>query len=138
VRNAFHQAAVANEGIGVVVDDLVRRAVEGLAQQALGERHADGVGQPLPEWSGGRFDAGGDPELGVTGRLRMQLSKALQLLDRQVVAAEMQQRVEEHRPMPVGEHETVAVGPAGLAGLCFRWWRQRTSAMSAMPIGIPG
>ena len=41
----------------------------------------------------------------------MQLAEALQLIERQVVAGEMQQRVEQHRAMAVRQHEAVAIGP---------------------------
>ena len=44
VADAFHQAAVAEEHVGVVVDDGVAGAVELLRQQLLGQRHADGIG----------------------------------------------------------------------------------------------
>ena len=47
----------------------------------------------------------------------MQLTKAFELLDRQVVAREVQQPVEQHRAVPIGEHEAVAVGPGRIAGM---------------------
>jgi hypothetical protein len=66
-------------------------AVEGLGQQPFGQGHAHCVGEALAERAGSRFDAGGDAEFGVSGGLRMQLPKALQFVDRQIVAAEVQQ-----------------------------------------------
>src|SRR3546814_2056186 len=39
------------------------------------------------------------------------LTEILQLLDRQVVAAQMQQRVEQHRAVPVRHDEAVAIRP---------------------------
>ena len=53
VADALHQAAVAGDDVGVVVDEVVAEA--GI-QHALGERHADGVGEPLPERPGGGLD----------------------------------------------------------------------------------
>src|SRR3546814_2206100 len=44
-------------------------------------------------------------------RLRLELTEILQLLDRQVVAAQMQQRVEQHRAVPVRHDEAVAIRP---------------------------
>ena len=41
----------------------------------------------------------------------MQLAKALQLIERQVVAGQVQQRIEQHRTVAVGQHEAVAVDP---------------------------
>ncbi len=54
---------------------------------------------------------GGDAVLRVARRLGVQLAEVLQLLDRQVVAGQVQQRVEQHRAVAVGQHEAVAVGP---------------------------
>ena len=52
----FHQAAVAHEDVGVVVDQIV---AELGVQDALGERHADRVGDALAERAGGGLDAVG-------------------------------------------------------------------------------
>ncbi len=59
VRNAFHHAAVAHEGVGVVVNDLVARTVELRRQGLLGNRHAHGVGDALAQRAGGGFNASG-------------------------------------------------------------------------------
>ena len=111
VADAFHQAAVAEEDVGVVVDDRVARAVELGGQQLLGQRHADRVGDALAERAGGGLDARRDADLGVARRLAVQLAEVAQLAHRQVVAGQVQQRVEQHRAVAVGEHEAVAVGP---------------------------
>ncbi len=109
--NAFHQAAVADERVRVVIDDRMTRTVEFARQQPFRERHSDRVREPLPERAGRRLHAWRDPVLRVPGRLRMKLTKALQLVDRQIVAGEMQQAVEEHRAVAVRQHEAVAIGP---------------------------
>ena len=111
VRNAFHHAAVAEEGIAVVVDDGEAVAVEFGGQQLLGQCHAHGVADALAERAGGRFDARGVAEFRVARGFAVQLAEALEFVERQVVAGQVQQRVEQHRAMPVGEHEAVAVGP---------------------------
>jgi hypothetical protein len=41
----------------------------------------------------------------------VELPEAPQVVERQVVAGEVEQRVLEHRAVPVGKHEAVAVGP---------------------------
>ena len=114
VGNAFHEAAVTREGVRVMADDLVARAVELGRQQPLGEREADRVGEALAERPRGRLHAGRVAGFGMAGRARMQLAEAAQLLHRQVVAGEVQQRVLQHRAVAVGEHEAVAVGPRGI------------------------
>jgi hypothetical protein len=121
-----------------MVYDRVAGAVELRGEQALGHREADGVGESLAERARGGLDARRDADFGMARRLRVELAEAAQLLERQVVAGEVQQRVLQHRAVPVGEHEAVAIGPGGFAGLWRRNWRQSTSAISAMPIGMPG
>ena len=51
------QVAVGADAVGPVVDDGVAGAVELGGQPALGDGHADGVGEALAERAGGRLDA---------------------------------------------------------------------------------
>ncbi len=111
VRNPLHKAAVADRDVGVVIDQIEARAIELGREQAFGERHADRVRQALPQRARRGLHARSQPVLRVTRRLRVQLPKALQLLHRQVVAGEVQERVEQHRTVPVGDDEAVAAGP---------------------------
>ena len=109
------------------------------ARTSLGDRHADGVGEALAERSGGGLDAGGVAVLGMARGHRVELAEAPELVEGQRVAAEVEQRVEEHRAVPVREHEAVPVRPRrGRPGRACRWSLQSTSAMSAIPIGMPG
>ena len=115
VRHALHQAAVADEHERAVIDDRVALAVEARGQELLGERHADRVGEALAERARRGLDAGREPHLGVSRRLRVQLAEALQFADRQVVAGQVQQCVEQHRAVAVRQHEAVAVRPRRIA-----------------------
>jgi hypothetical protein len=111
VADAFHQAAVAEEDPGAVIDDGAARPVEALGQQLFGQRHADGVGEALAERPGGRLDAGRVADFRVAGGAAAELAEVLQVVEAQVVAGQMQQRVEQHRAVAVGQHEAVAVRP---------------------------
>ena len=113
VADAFHQAAVAQEGPGAVVDDRMAWAVEFGGEQLFRQRHADRVGDALPQRAGGGLDARRVAQFRVARRAAVQLAEGLQVVDRQVVAAQVQQPVEQHRAVAVGEHEAVAVSPAG-------------------------
>jgi len=99
----------------VVVDDLVARAVEALGQEALGHRQADRVGNSLAERAGGDLHAGHVTALGMAGRARAPLPEALQILDREVEAGQMSQRVLQDAGVTGREHEAVAVAPSGVA-----------------------
>ncbi len=86
-------------------------AIEVSSEHLLGNRETDGVRQPLAERAGGGLDARRLAVLGMARRLGMQLAELLEIVDRQCVAGEMQQRVQQHRAVSVGEHEAVAIPP---------------------------
>jgi hypothetical protein len=111
VGDALHQAAVAQEDVGLVVDDGVPGAVEFRGEELLGERHPYGVGEALAQRAGGGLDPRRHAHFRVPRRLRVHLAEGLQVVHRHRVAREVQQRVLQHRAVPVGEHEAVAVGP---------------------------
>ena len=114
----FHQVAVGREHVGRMIDDV---AAEQRRQVALGDRHADGVGQPLAERPGGGLDAGRVAVFGMAGRERAELAEALDLADRhRLVAGEIEQRVEQHRAVAGRQHEAVAVGPGRIGRIEFQ------------------
>ena len=117
VRDALHQAAVAAEHDGAVIDDGVFAAVEGVGELLFRQGHADGGGDALPERAGGGLDAGGEAVFGVAGGLRMKLAETLQFVDRQVVAGEVQQPIQQHGAMAVRQHEAVAIRPGRIGGV---------------------
>ena len=108
VADALHEAAVAGDDVGVVVDEV---GAEAVAQDALGDGHADGVAEALAERAGRDLDAGRVAGLGVARRARLELAERLDVVELEAVAAEVQHRVLEDRGVAVGEHEAVAVGP---------------------------
>ena len=110
-RDAFHQVAVADQGIGHVVDDGLPGAVVAAGEEALGDGHADRVGGALAEGTRGRFDARCAEGFRVAGRPGAPLAEGLELVERQVVAIEVQKRIDEHRAVAGRKHEAVAVGP---------------------------
>ena len=85
------------------------------AQPALGEGHADRVGEPLPERAGRHLDARRVVVLGVAGRPAAPLAELAQVLERQVVAGEVEHGVLQDAGVPAGEDEAVAVGPLRVA-----------------------
>ena len=89
VADAFHQATIAHEHIGVVVNDVVARLVEFGGQQFFGQSHAHGIGDALSQRTGGGFNARGDAHFGVTGGFAVQLAEVFQLCHGQGVAREV-------------------------------------------------
>ncbi len=66
VGDAFHQAAIADQHIGVVIDQFVAEA--GI-EHPLGQGHADRCRQALTEWSGGGLNPGAVPIFGMPSGL---------------------------------------------------------------------
>ena len=91
VRNAFHQATIAEKHIGVMIDHVKAVNIECAREFALGNRHADRVGQPLTERPGGGLDTRGDTDFRMPRRFGMQLPEVLDLFHRQVVTGQMQE-----------------------------------------------
>ena len=110
-RDALLEVAVRRDDVGPVIDDLVAVAVELGAQPPLGDGHADGVGEALAERPGRRFDPRRQTRLGMSRRPRPPLPERAQLIERQVVARQVEQRVQQHRRVPGRQHEPVTVGP---------------------------
>ncbi|MNT95736.1 hypothetical protein D3C72_2376720 [compost metagenome] len=70
-------------------------------QGAFSDRQPDSIRQPLTERSGGCFDARRIAKLRVAGRFGMQLAEIFDLRQRQIIAGQMQQAVQEHRGVTV-------------------------------------
>ncbi len=112
MRHAFHQAAVTGDDPGLVVDEIV---TETGIEVAFGHGHANGGGQSLTERAGGAFDTGGVTVFRMAGGGGAPLAEVLDVFHRyRLEAGEVKQRVEQHRTVTGGEHETVAVGPVRL------------------------
>ena len=115
VGDAFHQVAVARDHEDAVLARPFAAAAEARARRPGRERHADGVAEALPERAGGDLDAGRVAVLGVPRRLRVELAELPDLVEREPVAEQVQQRVEQHRGVARGEHEAVAQRPGRVA-----------------------
>lgn len=113
MADAFHQIAVRAENDGVMVDDLVPGAVESGGKPPLCEGHADGVRDAGTERSGRGFDAGSMPDLRVPRGLGAELPEILDIVEADVVAAQVQHRIQQHRGMSDREHEAITIGPVG-------------------------
>jgi hypothetical protein len=115
MADAFHEAAVTGDHIGIVIDKLAPKA---RAQHFFGHGKADRVGNPLTERAGGGLDALRVAIFRVTCGNRAPLAEIFHLLKRHVrVAGEMQQRIKQHRAMPRRQDEAVAIGPVGVGGI---------------------
>ena len=137
MADAFHQAAVAGDDIGVVVH---QRVAEAGIQHPLGQRHADRVRQALAERAGGGLDARRMAIFRMAGRAASRAGgnssapRASCPDSRSGRAANRAASSRDRRRARSGR------GPAsrGAAGSNFRKRVNSTVATSAMPIGMPG
>ena len=112
VADAFHQAAVAGDDIGVMVHQVVAEAG---VHHPLGQRHADRGRDALTQRAGCGLDPLGMAVFRVPGGAAAHLAEGAQLVEPHVVIAEqVVDRVDQHRAMAGRHHEAVAVGPVRL------------------------
>src|SRR5262249_22054264 len=81
VRDAFHHAAITTEGIRVEVEHLEAGTIKGSRGPARGQRHADTRSQALSQRSSRRLDTASPAVLGMAGALRVELAKALEMVE---------------------------------------------------------
>ena len=65
--NTLHSTTITEVHVGVVVEEVIARLVEGGSSLSLGNGQTDGVGETLTERTGGDLNTGGVVSLGVTG-----------------------------------------------------------------------
>ena len=115
MRDAFHQAAIARDHPGFVVDDLL---AEARAKRFLGDGHTDRRGDALTKRAGCGLDPSGMAIFRVASSGRAQLAEILDLLDAHAgISRQVQQTVEQHGPVPGREHEPVAIRPVRSRGV---------------------
>ena len=117
-RDSFHQIAVADECVGVVIDDRVPGAVVASGELRFGDRHTDRIGEALAKGPRGHFDPGRVAALRMSRRLTAPLAKLLDIIERELIARHVQQAVEQRRAMTCREHEAVAIEPQRIAADC--------------------
>ncbi len=118
VGHTFHEIAVGNDRVGEVIDHgCFAGNIKTRGEVRFRHRHAHPHAETLPEWTRGRFDPGGVAVFGVPRRAAVPLAKAHDLVEREVVAVQVQQRVEQHRPVAGRQNEAVAVEPGRVAGV---------------------
>ncbi len=96
MRDAFHHAAVAHKGVGEVVNNVVARTVKLRRKGLLSNRHTHSIGNTLAQRTGRGFHTGGVTHFRVARGFRVQLTEVFQLVDRQVIAGEVQQAIDQH------------------------------------------
>src|SRR3546814_5112163 len=98
------------------------------------QRHADRVAYALAQRPGRGFNARRNTHFRMTRRARMQLPEVFQFVYGQIVARQMQQRVNKHGAVAIGQHEAVAAGPGRIGRIVTQMeigrasWRERVGS----------
>jgi hypothetical protein len=98
--DAFHDVAVADDGISEMVDDLEPGTVIARRQIRFSDCHADAVAETLSERSSGDFYTGSELAFRMPGRQASPLTELLDLIERQIVTGKMKHAIEQHGPVP--------------------------------------
>ena len=114
MADAFHQATVAHKDECVVVNDCMAGPVKFAGEQFFRQCHANRIGKALAERAGSGFHARGIAQFGMAGGFAVQLAEVFKFLHRQVVACQMQHRIQQHGSMAVAKHKAVTPRPAGV------------------------
>src|SRR4051812_11676157 len=110
-RHPFHQVAVAQQYIGVMIDNMMTRAVVTGGKMTFRDGHTDAVGKSLAEWPGSRFYTGREAALRVARCTAIPLAKPFEVFKRKVIASEIEQAVEQHRSMARRQNEPIPIEP---------------------------
>ena len=109
MRYAFHHTTVAHEDVSVVVNDVQAVFIKFGSQDFFGQSHTHCVGNTLSQWAGRGFHAVGVAVFRMAGGFTVQLTEVFQIINRNVVAGQVQQAIKNHGSMTIGEDKTVAV-----------------------------
>src|SRR6266516_3381643 len=98
----------------MLVENFVLVGIEACCSHIRRNRHANRVADTLTEWAGGALYSRRVAKFGMSRGFGMQLPETFDFRHRQIVAAHVQPGVKKHAAVPGGEHEDIAIDPAGL------------------------
>ncbi len=143
--NTFHQAAITQECIGIVIDDLVVFAVKLRCQRFLSNRKTYRVSDALTQRASSGFNTRRIAIFRVTCSFRMQLTEIFDVIDRKIVTGQVEQAVNQHGAVTIRQDETVAIHPVRVGwimyheiipqyfgDICHTHWRTRVARFSLL------
>ncbi len=95
-RYAFHQIAVADQHISVMIHDLVFRTVVVCGEIGFCDGQTDAIGEALAQRTGRCLHPRRQSALGMSRTFAAPLAKLFDLFQRQIVTRQMQQTVKQH------------------------------------------
>ncbi len=96
MRNAFHQASIAQKRIGIMVNNGKFIAVKFSREQFFAQCQTNGIRNALTQWSCGGFHTNGQTKFRMSSGFAVELAEVLQVVEAQRIARQMQQAVQQH------------------------------------------
>ncbi len=118
--DAFHQVAITEHCISVMIDQSMSRSVVARSELGFCDGHADGIGHPLSQRPGCDLNARRVSAFRMPGRLAAPLAELPNVIERERVAGQIQQAVEQRRSVPCREHEAITIDPIRIDGVEFK------------------
>jgi hypothetical protein len=116
-----------------MIEDPMIRRVEPCLAHFGGHGHPDSISDALTERTGRSLNSGGLAKLWMPWRLAVQLTKSLNLLQRQIESGEMQPTVKKHAAMSGGENKSIPIDPVWV----IRIESQDIPKQHSSDLGIP-
>src|SRR6056297_2806269 len=111
MRNTFHQITVTHYGICEMIHNFVVIFVELISQVCLSHGHTYPGSKTLPKRTSGCFYTRCHSILRVAGCNASELPEIFNLVQRNFITRQMEQRIEKHGAVACRENKTIAVRP---------------------------
>src|SRR6478672_6003762 len=113
-RHAFLETTISRQTKNMLVENAMLAGIEMCLRHFRCHCDTNCVAHALSQRTSSAFDSRRFKIFRMPRRFRMQLTKTLYVLDRNVVAAQVQPGIQEHAAVPSGKNEIVAIDPARL------------------------
>ena len=124
IGDTLLQVTITAEAVDLVVYELTGFGVYLIGSKSFCHGKSDGIGDPLSQRTCRNLDTRSMSVFGVSGRFGVELAKILQIIQADIVAPEVKQRVDKPRTVPSGEYQTVTVEPFWVLGVVVEMFTQ--------------
>src|SRR5438874_2375059 len=112
--HAFLETTITRQTKNMLIENAMVAGVEMRGRHFCRHCHTNRVANALPQRASRTLDSRRFKKFWMSRRFRMQLTKIFDVLDRNVVPAQVQPGIQKHAAVSGGKNEIVAIDPAGL------------------------
>ena len=110
-RNTFHQITIGNDCVDMVIDYRKLFLVESCGKMGSAHSHAHTISKTLAQGPGSDFHSWRQKILRMAWRFRAPLAEILDFIQREIIARQIKQRIDQHRAVPGREEEAIPILP---------------------------